>query len=236
MTTENPPGTKEAKHFWMWPVNTTTISGYGYTASHHALDIGARSGSKLFAPTDGVVYFAGWNNEGYGNLIIIKAYDGKLLYMAHLSQINVKKGMTVTTGETIGKTGSTGNSSGPHLHFEIRTSGGGGWINPYSIFGKSPVPGKEISPAPLPGSTGTGTTTGTGTKTGAGVDVKTGALTSDILGIGAWWETVKADWAANRAKYGIIALGGAVALIGIYGLVSGEAAHIVAGGKAQLGL
>lgn len=126
---------------WVWPATVTRISGYDYGGSHRGIDIGVPTGGKILAPTWGRVTFAGWSDAGYGNLIIIKAKTGESIYLAHLSKLKVKKGHLVSPSEVVGLGGSTGNSTGPHLHFEVRTPGGGGWINPWDIYGDSPSPG-----------------------------------------------------------------------------------------------
>lgn len=129
---------------WVWPATVTRISGYNYGGSHHGIDIGVPTGGKILAPTEGKVKFAGWSDAGYGNLIIIKAKTGELIYLAHLSKLKVREGEMVTPAEVVGLGGSTGNSTGPHLHFEVRTSSGTGYINPWEIYGTDPgagVPG-----------------------------------------------------------------------------------------------
>ncbi len=86
---------------------------------HGGLDIAAPIGKKVYASHNGKVIFSGWMGE-YGQLIIIShKYDYKTFY-GHLSKRLVRKGMTVKKGDIIGKVGSTGHSTGPHLHFEVR--------------------------------------------------------------------------------------------------------------------
>ncbi|PKO00742.1 MAG: hypothetical protein CVU42_02635 [Chloroflexi bacterium HGW-Chloroflexi-4] len=89
---------------------------------HVALDFGVPVGTKVKATMTGEVTFADWNTEGYGNLVIIDNGVYKAYY-AHLSNIPVKKGQFVTDGAIIGLSGNTGNSTGPHLHYEIRKNG-----------------------------------------------------------------------------------------------------------------
>lgn len=86
---------------------------------HTALDYGIPVGTNIHSTMDGKVVFAGWNHEGYGNLVIVQNGDFKTYY-AHLSEIPVKTGQNVKEGEVIGVSGNTGNSTGPHLHYEIR--------------------------------------------------------------------------------------------------------------------
>jgi murein DD-endopeptidase MepM/ murein hydrolase activator NlpD len=86
---------------------------------HTGLDFGVVVGTPVAATMDGKVISAGWNNQGYGNLVIVEngAYR---TYYAHLTSIPVTVGETVTAGSTLGLSGNTGHSTGPHLHYEIR--------------------------------------------------------------------------------------------------------------------
>ncbi len=68
---------------------------------------------------DGTITYAGWNDEGYGNLVVVENGPYKVYY-GHLSQIPVEVGQTVSAGDVIGISGNTGNSTGPHLHYEVR--------------------------------------------------------------------------------------------------------------------
>lgn len=86
---------------------------------HNGLDFGVVVGTPVEATMDGKVTYAGWNNQGYGNLVIVENGDYKT-YFAHLSSIPVSVGDSVTAGSTVGLSGNTGNSTGPHLHYEIR--------------------------------------------------------------------------------------------------------------------
>lgn len=100
---------------------------------HVALDFGVPVGTNVKTTMAGKVTYAGWNNEGYGNLVIVENGPYKTYY-AHLSEIPVKVGQTVKEGDKIGLSGNTGNSTGPHLHYEIRKNGVA--INPLSTIGK----------------------------------------------------------------------------------------------------
>lgn len=91
----------------------------GSHAGHIALDIGIPVGTEVHATMDGKVIYAGWNNEGYGNLVIVENGPYKTYY-AHLSKIPVKVGDLVKAKDMIGLSGNTGNSTGPHLHYEVR--------------------------------------------------------------------------------------------------------------------
>lgn len=87
--------------------------------SHNGLDFGVVVGTPVESTMDGEVTYAGWNNQGYGNLVIVQNGEYKTYY-AHLSSIPVSVGDSVAAGTTIGLSGNTGNSTGPHLHYEIR--------------------------------------------------------------------------------------------------------------------
>ncbi|RCK72366.1 MAG: metalloendopeptidase [Anaerolineae bacterium] len=94
----------------------------GSHAGHVALDFGVPVGTPVKATLDGKVVYAGWNDQGYGNLVIIENGPYRV-YFAHLSKIPVKLGEKVTAGTIIGYSGNTGNSTGPHLHYEVRKNG-----------------------------------------------------------------------------------------------------------------
>lgn len=96
---------------------------------HVALDFGVPVGTNIRSTIAGRVTYAGWNNEGYGNLVIVDNGAYKTYY-AHLSSIPVKVGQKVSDGDIVGLSGNTGNSTGPHLHYEIRKNGVA--INPLS--------------------------------------------------------------------------------------------------------
>lgn len=100
----------------------TSRFGRRWGSTHTGLDIGASYGSPVSAADGGVVEFAGWSG-GYGNLVRVNHGNGYVTYYAHMSKITVSKGQRVAKGQQVGKVGSTGNSTGPHLHFEIRKNG-----------------------------------------------------------------------------------------------------------------
>lgn len=112
-----------------WPADAHFLSGYDYSAGHPGLDLAAGAGTFIYAADAGAVVYAGWNDQGYGNLVILDHGNGWHTLYAHLSQVNVGCGQTVQQGEVIGLGGSTGHSTGPHLHFEMR--GPGGSVNPW---------------------------------------------------------------------------------------------------------
>lgn len=95
---------------------------FGTTRNHYGLDFGAGSGEPIAAAASGQVITAGWMN-GYGNVVILSHGDGYTTLYAHQSEILVSYGDSVDGGDTIGRVGSTGWSTGPHLHWEIRVDG-----------------------------------------------------------------------------------------------------------------
>ena len=99
-------------------------SGFGrrWGRMHKGVDWACPTGTVVFASSDGVVEYAGWGN-GYGNTILISHPDGRKTRVGHLSKILVHDGQSVKQGETIGLSGSTGRSTGPHVHFEIYING-----------------------------------------------------------------------------------------------------------------
>ncbi|MEJ2599834.1 MAG: peptidoglycan DD-metalloendopeptidase family protein [Anaerolineales bacterium] len=108
---------------FVWPTTEHWISGYGYSAIHRAIDIAGALGNPVFAADSGVVVYAGWSNFGYGNLIVIDHGNGWQTAYAHLNTIAVTCGQSVYQGGFIGQMGTTGNSTGPHLHFEMSYNG-----------------------------------------------------------------------------------------------------------------
>jgi len=119
---------------FMWPSTERYLSGFDYSpeTNHFAIDIAGQQGNPIFAADHGVVVYAGWNDYGYGEMIVIDHGAGWQTLYAHLSQINVSCGQEVMKGDTIGLMGSTGKSTGPHLHFEMR-SDEFGRVNPWNF-------------------------------------------------------------------------------------------------------
>ncbi len=107
---------------FIYPVGSRNFS-QRFWYGHPGIDIALTEGSGVFASDTGTVTFAGWNIYGYGNLIVINHGNGYETFYGHLSGINVYPGQVVNQGNVIGAVGNTGNSSGPHIHFEIRTNG-----------------------------------------------------------------------------------------------------------------
>jgi murein DD-endopeptidase MepM/ murein hydrolase activator NlpD len=117
---------------WISPVKGYKLSaryaqaGNMWSAKHSGQDFAVKSGTAVVAAHGGTVVKAGGNGAGdgpaYGNAVVIKHGNGTFSQYAHLSKVSVKAGQVVTTGQRIAFSGNTGNSSGPHLHFEIRTT------------------------------------------------------------------------------------------------------------------
>jgi len=105
---------------FVWPSVATSLSGFDYNPPlHNGIDIAGAEGNAIFAVDGGVVVYAGWSNSGYGNLMVIDHGTGWQSAYAHLSTLAVGCGTNVSQGEVIAGLGNTGNSSGPHLHFEL---------------------------------------------------------------------------------------------------------------------
>jgi murein DD-endopeptidase MepM/ murein hydrolase activator NlpD len=118
---------------FVYPTDKHTLSGFDYSVeSHHlGLDFAADLGANIYATDGGVVVYSGENSYGYGSMIMIDHGTGFQSLYAHLSQIFVGCGESVSQGQTIGASGSSGRSSGPHLHFEVRTMST--VINPWDV-------------------------------------------------------------------------------------------------------
>ncbi|NMB54989.1 MAG: M23 family metallopeptidase [Leptolinea sp.] len=108
---------------FLWPAPDRFISGFDYSpeTGHYAIDIGGQINNGVFASDGGVIVYAGWNDYGYGNVVVIDHGNGWQTLYAHLNSISVACGQSVSQGQVIGLLGSTGKSSGPHLHFEMRS-------------------------------------------------------------------------------------------------------------------
>jgi murein DD-endopeptidase MepM/ murein hydrolase activator NlpD len=114
----------DSLHGYHYPFKAKLTSRYGMRRGrqHQGVDIPLKTGDPVYATFDGKVRFSG-TSGGYGNLIVIRHHNGLETYYAHLSARNVEAGDWVVAGQEIGKGGSTGRSSGPHLHFEVRYRG-----------------------------------------------------------------------------------------------------------------
>jgi murein DD-endopeptidase MepM/ murein hydrolase activator NlpD len=109
---------------FIWPVNGPVVSGFGmrWGRMHEGIDIAVSSGTPIHAAAAGTVIHAGWLG-GYGNLVVVDHGNGLSTAYAHASAILVGVGQHVSQGQTLSLVGSTGNSTGPHLHFEVRVNG-----------------------------------------------------------------------------------------------------------------
>ncbi len=107
---------------FIWPTVSKHITQY-YGWRHSGLDVGSKQGLAIYASLDGKVITAGWTNTGYGNYVVIDHGSGIKTLYGHMSKISVTKGQWVEQGQVIGLIGSTGRSTGPHLHFEIIING-----------------------------------------------------------------------------------------------------------------
>lgn len=116
---------------FIWPTPLHYLSGYDYSSVHPAIDIAGSTGNAIFASDSGVVVYSGWNDWGYGYVVVLDHGNGWQTLYAHLSQINVICGQGVFQGDVIAAMGSTGNSSGSHLHFEMMNEQYGK-VNPWN--------------------------------------------------------------------------------------------------------
>lgn len=109
---------------YVWPTNKHYLSGFDYSpkSNHWGIDLAGSEGEGVYATDAGVVVYSGWNNYGYGNMIMIDHGNGFQSLYAHLSDLYRFCGQSVGQGEGIGAIGSTGRSSGAHLHFEIMSA------------------------------------------------------------------------------------------------------------------
>jgi murein DD-endopeptidase MepM/ murein hydrolase activator NlpD len=129
-TTTAPPARAASSSGFQWPVSGRLSSGFGYRVHpifgtrrlHAGLDVGAPTGTPIYAAKAGTVLSSGWR-DGYGNTVTILHDGGIVTLYAHMSRTAASTGSTVSGGELIGYVGSTGWSTGPHLHFEVRVNG-----------------------------------------------------------------------------------------------------------------
>ena len=120
-----PPPKVDTTKLWVMPVAGAKLSstyGMRWGAMHRGIDLAGPAGLPLKAMTSGVVTLAG-QQDGYGNIVQIKYWDGTVSYFGHMNSIAVTKGQTVTPGQVVGQLGSSGQSTGPHLHLEIHPAG-----------------------------------------------------------------------------------------------------------------
>jgi hypothetical protein len=109
---------------FIWPANKHYLSGFDFSeeTNHRGIDIAGNTGEPVYAVDAGVIVYSGWNEYGYGNMIMIDHGTGWQSLYAHLNSINFVCGQSVDQGTVIGTIGSTGRSSGSHLHFELMHS------------------------------------------------------------------------------------------------------------------
>ncbi|MGF1461544.1 MAG: peptidoglycan DD-metalloendopeptidase family protein [Leptolyngbyaceae cyanobacterium] len=119
---------------YMWPAQGVLTSGYGWRwgRMHRGVDIAGPVGTPIYAAGPGVVLSSGWNSGGYGNMVEIRHPDGSMTRYAHNSRLMVSPGQEVRQGQQIAEMGSTGFSTGPHLHFEIHIPNQG-TVNPMAM-------------------------------------------------------------------------------------------------------
>lgn len=117
---------REEENRYVWPLHGRLTSyygprylGMGTSNFHRGIDIAAPSGTPVRAARSGTVVFAGWSTQGYGNLVRVRHAGGAETWYAHFSSIAVSVGQYVDQGDVVGRVGSTGLSTGPHLHFEL---------------------------------------------------------------------------------------------------------------------
>lgn len=116
---------------FVYPSNKHYLSGFDFSpeSNHNGLDFAGETGEAVYASDAGVIVYSGWNDYGYGNMIMVDHGNGFQTLYAHLSALSVGCGQSVGQGQVIGAIGSTGRSSGSHLHFEILA---GTKVNPWS--------------------------------------------------------------------------------------------------------
>ena len=112
---------------WMWPTKGVFTSGYGWRwgRMHKGIDVANNVGTPIVAAKAGRVVFSGWHDGGYGYLVTLAHADGSRSLYAHNSRLMVRVGQEVEQGSLISHMGSTGRSTGPHLHFEVHPPSSG---------------------------------------------------------------------------------------------------------------
>jgi murein DD-endopeptidase MepM/ murein hydrolase activator NlpD len=116
-----PPSARKGTGRFVWPASGSITQGF--KPLHQALDIGSWLGAPVKASDSGYVVTAGWSDVGYGYYVVLDHGNGFQTLYAHLSRYFVAAGDSVAQGTIIGLVGSTGNSTGPHLHFELIQNG-----------------------------------------------------------------------------------------------------------------
>jgi LysM repeat protein len=122
---------------FVWPSTEKYLSGFDFSpaTNHWGIDIAGAMGNPIYATDSGVVVYSGWNDWGYGNVLVIDHGNGWQTLYAHLSQIYTGCGVSVSQGIAIAAMGSTGRSTGPHLHFELMNASGVR-VNPWNYLTK----------------------------------------------------------------------------------------------------
>jgi murein DD-endopeptidase MepM/ murein hydrolase activator NlpD len=138
----------------IWPITGRLMDGFGHRsdpfsgegAMHTGIDISAPQGTAVKATADGIVVHAAWN-AGYGRCVVVDHGNGYQTLYGHLSRIEVIDGQEIRRGEIVGEVGSTGHSTGPHLHYEVRIRATP--VNPYRFLSR---PGlmKAAAPSEFP--------------------------------------------------------------------------------------
>jgi murein DD-endopeptidase MepM/ murein hydrolase activator NlpD len=139
----------------LWPVNGRLMGGYGVRsdpfsgegAMHTGVDISAPQGTPVHATADGIVLHAGWNS-GYGRCVIVDHGNNYQTWYAHLSRMDVIEGEEIRQGEVLGAVGSTGRSTGAHLHYEVRI--GSTPVNPYRFLQRASTIRTGAAPKDFP--------------------------------------------------------------------------------------
>ena len=152
-------GFRKVAHTWqvniqpsIWPVQSRLVSSFGFRSDpftggdsfHAGVDIQANIGTRVQAAADGIVEFTDWQST-FGKLVIVDHGNGLKTYYAHLSSFDVIPGQEVRRGQIVARSGTTGRSQGPHLHYEVHQ--GGAPVNPYKYLSKSivsPVVKKDL--------------------------------------------------------------------------------------------
>ena len=162
-----------------WPI-TQQYGERVTSAFHTGIDYGCPAGTHILASADGTVMAAGWDNSGYGFRVILKHGDGRATLYAHLDSISVNLFDKVLQGEEIGISGNTGNTTGPHLHFEARSS----WSDYHSHFDPMKLPLRsvvdyDVSPV-------TGTLDSQASQTNQSLETQQAAACAPLSEAGGW--------------------------------------------------
>jgi murein DD-endopeptidase MepM/ murein hydrolase activator NlpD len=139
----------------LWPINGRLMGGYGVRsdpfsgegAMHTGVDISAPQGTPVHATADGIVLHAGWNG-GYGRCVIVDHGNNYQTWYAHLSRMDVIEGEEIRQGEVLGEVGTSGRSTGSHLHYEVRI--GSTPVNPYRFLQRSSAVRTAAAPKEFP--------------------------------------------------------------------------------------